>query len=693
MGKHLKGNQSYSLPYTSIKDSIATRLLTVVFSIYFIVTLSVTLTHMAAEYYDTKQTIIQDIQTFFLTFEPGLAQFIWNVDTVGLKAATNGMLQIPLIVGLQIEDDLGEILSSSGTLLNKEGKIVNYDSDGEIMLVPPKHLYNNLFELSYPIFRRVEGKEPIEIGKARIYSSTGIVFEKVRYGFAFIIVNSIIKTMALWLIFLWVGRKLLTRPLYLLTRATEELNLDNLEHYKPIDVETKGRNELKILEEAFNLTVSKLKASKRELEEAKQRVVLLLSTTQEMAFAGSVQFTVIERALTAMVEVLPCLSSTVCTMYYPEQGGGKSGYAWFRMPVMSGVDGHSSLQMNVQLTQHDFTLKDPWELHQQEPSEELATRGNCLYIPCWSEKRLLCLLVIENIDSSRLNKEEYDFVNVLTHSLSLSLRNIEYHTVIADNVRMESELQTAAAVQQALFPKTLPQGDNLEWATYFESASETGGDWFGFMTQFRNQLFVMIGDVTGHGTPAALVTATACSACKVMEEIFYLDYTIRHKIPSPADCLYYLNTAVYEVGHPNYLMTFFVGQIDLETGKMVFSNAAHNFPLLLRKDGKLKHLLNANTRLGYREVWEFSESSVQLEEGDTLLFYTDGLIENTNSAGEEWGEKRLKRVLKNSNDLSATEVMERIKEKAKEFYQSQPYEDDVTLLSCRVTKPFPKRNN
>ena len=100
---------------------------------------------------------------------------------------------------------------------------------------------------------------------------------------------------------------------------------------------------------------------------------------------------------------------------------------------------------------------------------------------------------------------------------------------IRANARMEEELKTAAAVQNSLFPDEIPQSETYQLASFFESASETGGDWYGFITRAKDSLFILIGDVTGHGTPAALVTATASATCRMLEDRYAQGY----EKPSP----------------------------------------------------------------------------------------------------------------------------------------------------------------
>ncbi len=284
---------------------------------------------------------------------------------------------------------------------------------------------------------------------------------------------------------------------------------------------------------------------------------------------------------------------------------------------------------------------------------------------------------------------ERQVVETFSHFVTMMLKNIQLLENIRETARMEAELKTAAAVQNALFPKNLPQVRNLELASFFQSATESGGDWYGFSTAIEDHLYVMIGDVTGHGSPAALVTATAAATCSTLEELAgcYSDCL------SPSKLLKLVNKAVYKIGYPNYMMSFFIASIELSTGKITFSNAGHNFPIVLRANGRLKHLVNTNSLLGYHPDSTYRESTYQLEEGDTLFLYTDGLIENTNPHEEFWGERTLKHYLSARSQYSASQLVDDLVQEAYRFYNSQPLEDDLTMVALKAVAPFTPSSN
>lgn len=286
-------------PMVSIKDSVATRLLTIVFGIYFIVTLTLTVSHMVMEYVYAKDKVIGELKTFQLTFEPGLAKSLWLMHTGQLESTIKGMLHNPSIVGIRILDELGNTVISSGRILNKAGKVEYVGgSDEAENNISSKEKYSSLFWHKFPI--QYENKNSVvKVGDCTLYSSTRVVFERVQLQFILIMVNAFVKTLSLWIIFLIVARLLLTRPLTILTSAAAQLQLDNLESLK-IDVKTKGRNELKFLEEAFNAMVEKLKKARTLLEDANRT---LEGKVKERTFELEQKTTELETSLTAQKQL------------------------------------------------------------------------------------------------------------------------------------------------------------------------------------------------------------------------------------------------------------------------------------------------------------------------------------------------------------------------------------------------------
>jgi PAS domain S-box-containing protein len=237
-----------------IKNSLATKLLKAVFSIYIILAVILTLTHMAAEYYRTKQDIIQELKSIEKTYESSLAQVIWDGDLEQLQVMVEGIYESPIIIGVKLNADMleeiriGLVIDPDQVPVLSRGKGLEEKSK--------KNQRLKVFDYKFPvIFKNSSEKEVV--GEMTFYSSSEMVFKKVKMGFFFIIINSMIKTIILWILVIWIFRRLLSRPLGQLTSAIKKLDLNDLEN-ATIEIKTSGPNELKMLEESFNSMLKRL---------------------------------------------------------------------------------------------------------------------------------------------------------------------------------------------------------------------------------------------------------------------------------------------------------------------------------------------------------------------------------------------------------------------------------------------------
>lgn len=248
----------------------------------------------------------------------------------------------------------------------------------------------------------------------------------------------------------------------------------------------------------------------------------------------------------------------------------------------------------------------------------------------------------------------------------------------AEKARMESELQTAKTVQETLFPETRAKIGPLAIAGYYEPASECGGDWWHYC-QIGNKIFLWIGDATGHGAPAALITSAAKSASTIIERLNI----------SPAKALELLNRSIYDVSKGRIMMTFFLASFDLETGELIYCNASHEAPFLMKKsEGALKKKdlvpLNEvnNPRLGQARDSLYQQTSIQVDVGDSVFFYTDGIPDIQNPSKEAWGEREFIKALiaANKDGPGVGDSVERFALSFQGHRQGAALVDDVTFF-------------
>lgn len=291
-----------------------------------------------------------------------------------------------------------------------------------------------------------------------------------------------------------------------------------------------------------------------------------------------------------------------------------------------------------------------------------------------------------------------DEVDALSNSVSdMANQIVKLLDEKIEKARMEKELETATKIQNMFFGKNQFENSDLRLFSFFTPASECGGDWWGHMQINDRKHLICIADATGHGVPAALVTAIAYSASTLLSATFAKSENLKGAIEN---LLGELNGLLCRFGDGKMTMTFFAALIDFDSGEMTVANAGHNFPIVLpnidadaRFNGKsnkfklargLVTLSVPGTPLGVLSDSSFKEYSLPIEPGDKIVFFTDGLIECKNPAGEMWGAKSF---LKNLNALRShktEEFHEKIITTAFDHYDNALLDDDVTLVTVEA---------
>ena len=245
-----------------IRDSIATQLLKIVFALYLVLLVTATLFQLMAQFMHTKAEVLQELTMLEATLKPGLDQALWEMNEPQIHSISTGVIQLSNVVGIRISDYSGNVIDQIGQLADSQGNILAVSLDGtSVQEGAASRLFWHEFSLRY-----TRGGQDFPLGDVVIYSSSSVVFKRIRFGFLLLMTAAVIQIAAFWLLFLWISRTRLSRPLAELTYAAAQLDLDNLENIR-IRVKTSGRNELKILEETFNAMIQKLLTARGKLHE------------------------------------------------------------------------------------------------------------------------------------------------------------------------------------------------------------------------------------------------------------------------------------------------------------------------------------------------------------------------------------------------------------------------------------------
>jgi len=252
----------------------------------------------------------------------------------------------------------------------------------------------------------------------------------------------------------------------------------------------------------------------------------------------------------------------------------------------------------------------------------------------------------------------------------------------AEKAAMEQELEVAKAIQETLVPTPdLVERGPLRFAGFYQPAAQTGGDWWTWHELANGKVLLVIGDVTGHGVPSAMITAAAKAAADVARHLHNNDVTVTR-------LLEIMNHAIYESAQRRFVMTCFASIIDTKTRTITYANAGHNFPYLYRagenNKGEFGSLMIRGNRLGDDPTSSYESKTTELLAGDVLVWYTDGIVECENEAGEEYGEKRFRASVRRGAALDASEMRDAIVTDAGAFFGEAVRKDDITMIIGRI---------
>jgi serine phosphatase RsbU (regulator of sigma subunit) len=241
--------------------------------------------------------------------------------------------------------------------------------------------------------------------------------------------------------------------------------------------------------------------------------------------------------------------------------------------------------------------------------------------------------------------------------------------------RAAQELEIAKEVQARLFPQTLPGFATLEYAGVCIQARQVGGDYYDFLDLGRRRIGLVVGDIAGKGIAGALLMANLQANLRSQCAI---------ALDQPQRFLESVNQLFFENTDESAYATLFFAEYDDDTRRLRYANCGHLCALLLRADDTLERLDSTCTVLGLFRSWDCSIGERQLDRGDTLALYTDGITESFNQEGEEFAEFRLVESLRRNRHLGPQALIRSIVEDVREF-SPQEQRDDITLIVARCT--------
>lgn len=301
-----------------------------------------------------------------------------------------------------------------------------------------------------------------------------------------------------------------------------------------------------------------------------------------------------------------------------------------------------------------------------------------LCVPLKQKDLIMGVIYVDNrLQSGIFSPSDLELLNAIASSAAIAIENARLYQLAVEKGRLEQELQLARQVQTSLLPDHTPDIHGWEFAAVWQPARQVAGDYYDFISFPDGQVGVIIGDVTDKGMASALFMANTRTIIRAS----------LNNAPSPVEGISNANRLICSDSSNGMFVTLFYAQIDPPSGILKYVNAGHNPPLLSRiNPGGEVHIISLNRTgiaLGIEPEMPYSEVQVDIQPGDSLLLYTDGVTDAHNQLNVDYGMGRLESLLVYNKGKTASQVLDILIRSVQNFIQdTEPY-DDLTAAMIR----------
>ncbi|MDH3198864.1 MAG: SpoIIE family protein phosphatase [Candidatus Krumholzibacteria bacterium] len=320
-------------------------------------------------------------------------------------------------------------------------------------------------------------------------------------------------------------------------------------------------------------------------------------------------------------------------------------------------------------------LDPAWERRRMDDASRalLALPSLAICVPVAAPDAMVALVLLGEKHSGLLyRRADAELLETFAEQLALVLQNADLLSASLEQERLKREVMLARDIQLSLLPAAAPSVPGLELHGIMVSSNEVGGDYYDYFPLDEHRLAVAIGDVSGKGIPAAMLMASLRAVFKNAALTTQL---------GPAELNATLSNFLHDNAKPEQFATFFYGIFDARNATFTFSNAGQ-CPALLVRPGFVDRLGTGGLLLGVQEGQLYKEGCVRLESGDLVLLYTDGVIEQRNAAGNEYGETRLVEFLAANKNLPLCDLQQGLLQDVLAFGEGLQHDDITSVIAC-----------
>jgi len=275
------------------------------------------------------------------------------------------------------------------------------------------------------------------------------------------------------------------------------------------------------------------------------------------------------------------------------------------------------------------------------------------------------------------SKDELELLTGIANQAAVAISNARLHSQLVEQHKLAREMEIARTIQMNLLPKVYPELPGFEISAMSLPAKHVGGDYYDFLKLPDGRVALAIADVSGKGVPAAILTATTRS---------YLQSETQHPSDSITETVARINHMVHRDVTNDMYVTMALAYVDGQSGKLDYVNAGHSHPILLTREGRILMLDKGGLFLGIVQDSEYESGSVEMQPGDILLLFTDGVTDIHNIKGDQFGTETLLELLKANRHASAEAIRNTIYSDCMKYRGDADQFDDFTVIVVKRTE-------
>ena len=308
---------------------------------------------------------------------------------------------------------------------------------------------------------------------------------------------------------------------------------------------------------------------------------------------------------------------------------------------------------------------------QERQSIVLGGLRSVMAVPLAVEGRISGMIYVDNpFHTNRFTERDLQLLSLIAGVAAIRIENVRLLEVQQEQKRLANELAVASEIQFRLHPETPPAIPGYDVVGVSFPCYEVGGDYYDFIAKPDGRFVIALGDVSGKGTGAALLMSSIHAAVRAHT---------RTRL-SASEIVSEINQYIYDNTPSNRYVTLFYSELDPRSNHLTYINGGHNSPLLARASGEVTRLDIGGFPVGITPFGDYREGWVEIEPGDVMVVYSDGVTESLNEEGEEFGEARLIEIVQKNRGRSAAGLRDRIDEALTKFVGRASAVDDLTIV-------------